>query len=110
MIKRIKTRNFLSLKEVDVELGTRNVFVGPNMSGKSNLIECLKFLQDATGSGSRNDSTPLQEALSRRGGFTELVWKGHPHGLINFALIAELGEATDNKPDFILLRVLASTP
>lgn len=99
MIKRIKARNFLSLKDVDVELGPRNVFVGPNMSGKSNLIECIKFLQDAARRYSTsNDITPLQEALSKRGGFSELVWKGHSYGPINFVLIAELGEATNNKP------------
>jgi len=98
MIKRIKARNFLSLKDVDVELGPRNVFVGPNMSGKSNLIECIKFLQDATKRYSAsNDSTPLQEALSKRGGFSELVWKGHPCGPISFALMVELGQ-TENKP------------
>ena len=44
MIKQLRVRNFLSLKDVDLELGTRNLLVGPNMSGKSNLIDCFRFL------------------------------------------------------------------
>lgn len=44
MIKKISVRNFLSLKEVDLDLRLRNVLVGPNMCGKSNLIEAFKFL------------------------------------------------------------------
>lgn len=90
MIKRIEASNFLSLKNVEVELGPRNVFVGPNMSGKSNLIECLRFLQDAASLRTRNDMTSLQEALSKRGGFSELVWKGQLRGPISFVIVAEL--------------------
>ncbi len=98
MVKRIKARNFLSLRDVDVELGRRNVFVGPNMSGKSNLIECLKFLQDAASNPSRNDVTALEEAFSKRGGFSEVIWKGQPEGPISFVIIVELGESAVNKP------------
>jgi predicted ATPase len=71
MIKRLHIKNFLSLRDVDLELTQRNVLVGPNMSGKSNLIECLAFLTQIATSG-------LRQALLDRNGFVEVVWKGSP--------------------------------
>src|SRR5260370_381928 len=38
MNKRIKVRNFLSLRDVNVELRSTNALVGPTMSGKSESI------------------------------------------------------------------------
>ena len=73
MIKRIKVHNFLSLKDIDLELGARNVLVGANMSWKSNLIECLEFLKDALSPAATNNVLPLQSAFSSRGGFGEVV-------------------------------------
>jgi predicted ATPase len=71
MIKRLHVKNFLSLRDIDWELTQRNVLVGPNMSGKSNLIECLAFLTQVAISG-------LRQALLDRNGFAEVVWKGSP--------------------------------
>ncbi|MGB9629712.1 MAG: AAA family ATPase [Thermodesulfobacteriota bacterium] len=44
MLKRLCIKNYKSLKDLDIELGKRNVLVGPNMSGKSNFIDSLRFL------------------------------------------------------------------
>jgi len=71
MIKRLHIQNFLSLRDVDLELTQRNVLVGPNMSGKSNLIECLAFL-------TRIATSSLRQAFIDRNGFAEIVWKGMP--------------------------------
>ncbi len=91
MIKRIKAKNFLSLRDVNVELHSTNVLVGPNMSGKSNLIECLKFLQEAVNRRTAGDNiSALQEAFSRRGGFKEVAWKGETEKHITLELAAEL--------------------
>jgi predicted ATPase len=90
MLKRIKARNFLSLKDIDLELRSRNVFVGANMSGKSNLIQCFRFLQEAVSHPTQNDTTSLQQAFSKRGGFGELVWKGQLHGPISFEITVDL--------------------
>ena len=43
-ITRLSIRNFLSLKKVDLELGKLNVFVGPNASGKSNIVRAFQLL------------------------------------------------------------------
>jgi len=82
MIKKIRVRNYLSLKEVDLELGVRNLLVGPNMSGKSNLIDCLRFLTTMALSG-------LNKAFLDRNGFQEVVWKGGDENRITIGLTAE---------------------
>jgi predicted ATPase len=79
MIKRFRARNFLSLKEVDLELGINNLVVGPNMSGKSNLIDCFRFLTTMVTQG-------VAKAFLDRGGFQEVVWKGGDDSRISIGL------------------------
>jgi len=83
MIKRLRVRNYLSLKDVDLELGGRNFLVGPNMSGKSNLIDCFRFLTTMVISG-------VNKAFLDRGGFQEVAWKGGNESQISIGLIAEV--------------------
>jgi predicted ATPase len=97
VIKRIKVTNFLSLREVDLALEVRNVLVGPNMSGKTNLIECFRFLQEAATRRTSNDSIGLQRAFSKRGGFAELLWRGQSDGRIGIAL--EIDHASASAAD-----------
>jgi predicted ATPase len=88
MITRLRVKNYLSLKDVDVELRRRNILVGPNMAGKSNLIDCFKFLVHMVSSG-------ISKAFLDRGGFSEVMWKGNADSRISFQLSAETeGEAT----------------
>jgi len=44
MLRSFWARNFLSLRDVRVELGKLNVFVGPNASGKSNIVKAFALL------------------------------------------------------------------
>ncbi|MDP3103025.1 MAG: AAA family ATPase [Candidatus Methanoperedens sp.] len=60
-ITKIRLSNFKSFKDLDVELGKFNVFVGANASGKSNFIQILKFLRDIKNHG-------LDNAISMQGG------------------------------------------
>jgi predicted ATPase len=83
MIKRLRVKNYLSLKNVDLELGRRNLFVGPNMAGKSNLIDCFRFLTHMVSFG-------LSKAFLDRGGFSEVVWKGGDETRILFQLVGEI--------------------
>lgn len=83
MIKRLRVRNYLSLKDVDLELSRRNVLIGPNMAGKSNLIDCLRFLTSMVISG-------VNKALLDRGGIREVVWKGSDESRIGFELTVEI--------------------
>jgi energy-coupling factor transporter ATP-binding protein EcfA2 len=44
MFTKLHVENFLSLKNVDIELGKVNVFIGPNASGKSNIARALQLI------------------------------------------------------------------
>jgi predicted ATPase len=45
MIERITIENFKSFKRVDLKLGSLNLFIGTNASGKSNFFDALRVLQ-----------------------------------------------------------------
>ena len=56
-------RNFR--RRTEIFLGGRAFFVGPNASGKSNILDALRFLRDVSGEG-------LQNAVEMRGGMSEI--------------------------------------
>lgn len=60
-ITRVWTKNFRSIADTSVDLDRLTVFVGPNASGKSNLLDVLRFIKDAL----RFD---LEVAISERQG------------------------------------------
>ncbi len=60
-IVRVWARNFRSIEQAELEMGPITVLVGPNASGKSNLLEVLGLLSDAARDG-------LESAINRRGG------------------------------------------
>lgn len=61
-LTRLQLRNWRNFKQLDVELGSRLFVVGPNASGKSNLLDALRFLADVSGDGG------LQSAITKRAG------------------------------------------
>jgi predicted ATPase len=85
MLTKIRAKNFKSLRSVTLDLGSRNVLVGANMAGKSNVIDLFRFIYDMTfprqpGSGA------LSNAVFGRGGFGELLWKGGDEQVIEITL------------------------
>lgn len=74
MITRLRVRNFKSFDNLDIELGPINVLVGPNMAGKSNTIDALKFIFDMLHPAAGQQG--LGFALNNRGGGADLPWKG----------------------------------
>ncbi len=66
----IHLENFLSFGEggATLELQPLNVMIGPNASGKSNLIEALRLLSLTPGD--------VANAINEGGGVTEYLWKG----------------------------------
>lgn len=44
MINRLIIRNFRSIKNIDIKLAPINSFVGPNNSGKSNIMSALNLI------------------------------------------------------------------
>jgi putative ATP-dependent endonuclease of the OLD family len=43
-ISRLRIENFRSIQSLDVELGETNVFIGPNNSGKSTILDALRIV------------------------------------------------------------------
>ena len=72
-IHRVKLRNYKSIGQCDVRLGSLAVLVGPNGSGKSNFLDALALTREAL------DMT-LDHALRARGGINEVRRRsgGHP--------------------------------
>lgn len=70
LIQSIKLQNFLSFgpDAEEIQLKSLNVLIGPNASGKSNLIEAIGFLR----------ASPIDLTLPIRdgGGVMEWLWKG----------------------------------
>jgi predicted ATPase len=86
MITRLQVRNFKSLREIDVSLGPLNVLVGPNMSGKSNILDLLQFLHQVF--FPEVNTQGLSYAFAQRGGVNEVLWKGGDSKLITISLDA----------------------
>ena len=70
VIKSIRLENILSYgpDTPEFDLEPLNVIIGPNASGKSNLIEALSIVADTP-----ND---IQEPIRKGGGTLEWLWKG----------------------------------
>ena len=68
IITRLKLTNWRNFAEVDVALRDRAFIVGPNASGKSNLLDAIRFLRDVA----KREGGGLQSAVARRGGVREL--------------------------------------
>jgi predicted ATPase len=66
-IRRLGLKNWRNFRELEVDLERRVFLVGPNASGKSNLLDSLRFLLDLTVVGGG-----FQEAVSRRDGVSAL--------------------------------------
>ena len=71
-IQSIRLENILSFGPdmAELPLEPLNVLIGPNASGKSNLIEALSLLQPRP--------QDLQEPIRRGGGVRDWLWKGVP--------------------------------
>ena len=68
-LRRVKLRNYKSIRECDVSLGRLTFLVGPNGSGKSNFLEALRFVGDSL-------RTTMQIAAQERGGVRKIFWRG----------------------------------
>lgn len=68
LLKSIKVNGLLSFRDVELELRPLNVLVGPNASGKSNLIEIMALLQAVP--------RDLAGFFRHSGGISDWMWKG----------------------------------
>ncbi|MCX7176257.1 MAG: AAA family ATPase [Proteobacteria bacterium] len=68
LITRLVLKNWRNFKNVDVNLRERVYVIGPNASGKSNLLDVVRFLRDVA----KPEGGGLQKAVKDRGGITKL--------------------------------------
>ena len=96
MIRALEVQNFLSLAKLTLSLGRRNVLVGANMAGKSNIIHLFKFLRQMVSPAS--GMYGLSAAFNALGGFPEVAWRGGESNLISLRLEGDLtGLRIDNQ-------------
>jgi predicted ATPase len=70
-IESITIKNYKSLQNITIDnIPKFSVFVGANGTGKSTLFDVFGFLRDAL-------QNNVRQALSLRGGFKEVVARGH---------------------------------
>lgn len=81
MLTRLRVKNFKLLQDVNLELKCRNVFIGPNKSGKSTILQVLQFLQRVV------TDSDVKKTCDNLNGFSEVLWKGiQPPSSIEIAL------------------------
>lgn len=89
-VRHVHVRNFLSLEDVNVNLRSLNVLVGPNGGGKSNFLSVFRFL----GEVARTDLAP---ALARLfGGYDRLICRAASADVRNGVSISIRGEITEH--------------
>ena len=85
MIKSIEIEGFRSLRHVRLDLRPLNVFIGPNQSGKTNILDALDFLSQAV----QGKLTPA--LYHSRGGLANLLWAGKGAKQIRYRIEFEPG-------------------
>lgn len=73
-IQRLLLKNWMNFKSFEISaLGDRMFIIGPNASGKSNLLDAIRFLRDvALPAGVKPSGGGLQKAVNDRGGLSKL--------------------------------------
>ena len=67
VISRLVLKNWRNFRNLDVQFADRVFVIGPNASGKSNLLDVFRFLRDIAKPGGG-----LQRAMAQRGGLSKV--------------------------------------
>ena len=87
-LRSLDAQNYRSLRRTTVELDDLNLFIGANASGKSTILDALRFLHEAT--RARDFGPPA----AIRGGILHLAWKGEHAQQVGIAVTAANGDTT----------------
>ncbi|RBY80541.1 chromosome segregation protein SMC [Geodermatophilus sp. TF02-6] len=91
-ITSLSLRNWRTFKNLRIPVGQRLIVIGPNASGKSNLLDSIRFLRDLAGPGGG-----LQDAVGARGGLSRvrcLFARNNNHGHVS----VEVSLGDDDEP------------
>ena len=89
----LKLENWRNFLAVDVPLQQRAFLVGPNASGKSNVLDALRFLR-----GVADPQGGLQRAVQSRHGVSQ-IRSLHARRYPNVAIEVEVGESDTRDKD-----------
>ena len=78
-------KNYRSVRDATVELGDLTVFIGANASGKSTILDALRFLNEAV------QARDFRAPVFSRGGILNIAWKGQKADRIEFTAILDDG-------------------
>jgi predicted ATPase len=67
-IASVRLKNWRNFPHAEVHLGPMTYVIGPNASGKSNLLDAFRFLRDVA----KPDGGGLQQAVKLRGGISKV--------------------------------------
>jgi predicted ATPase len=67
MVSRLMLKNWRNFRSLDLRFQDRVFLIGPNASGKSNLLDVLRFLRDLARTGGG-----FQPAIAQRGGISKI--------------------------------------
>jgi len=84
-IEQVSIRNYKSLKNLSLKMEPFMVFVGPNNSGKSNILDAFRFLADLM------RDHDFQGGIRKRGGSKQIVSDGDLGQAISLKLHGSLG-------------------
>ena len=77
---RLIAKNYRSLRDVDIELSDLNLFIGANASGKSTILDTLRFLHEGV------QARDFRSPVFTRGGIVHLAWKGEEANQIELSV------------------------
>ena len=100
MIRKVEIENFMSLKDVSIELEPLTVFIGPNGSGKSAIFKAIvtlaRFINGAPVRGSKTGEFAVESGIV----LDDMVWSGNSGLTIKFRVW--FAEDKDDEPGYTL--------
>ena len=80
-LSKLTVKNYRSIHDASIGLTDLTLFIGANASGKSAILDVLRFLSEAI--HARDFRVPVYS----RGGFLNLAWKGEEAGRIEVGVV-----------------------
>ncbi len=79
----LTAKNYRSIRDASVALDDLTLFIGANASGKSAILDALRFLAEAV------HARDFRAPVFSRGGILNLAWKGQEANLIELEVVLE---------------------
>ena len=80
---KLSAKHYRSLRDESIELNDLNLFIGANASGKSTILDALRFLHEGV------QTRDFRAPVFSRGGIVHLAWKGEAADRIELLVCVE---------------------